>query len=275
MLLDVSESVVEDRFARELALTLGALTVLAGPPGLLDAPLSDQVALLRPVVGPASAVIWLDARAPERLVVSVAVLEPQRGVIRVVEAVRQDGSEVVLATEVRELLGALYGEPVPDPEPVVSVPDGPPDVAGAPASPALDRTRDELGLGITQPVVGGTRGGVRVGRAWRLGPDVWLGPTLDLEAGASGLWWTPAVELQGRGWTLGAQASGAHHPWGLQVRPGLRAGLQHVRPSGVRLQALAVVLPRRDLVQDGAEVVYDSGWIEVGTRISWIRRTAR
>jgi hypothetical protein len=277
VLLDVSDSVTEDRFARELALTLGALTVVAGPPELLDLPLSNQLALLRPIVGPAKAVIWLDERSPQRLVVSVAVLEPQRSVIRVVEADRGDGAEVALATEVRELLTSLYSDPVPEPEadPPARVVSGDTPVVPVAEPPGSSPRADELGVGLTQAVAGGARAGVRLGSAWRLGTDLSLGPTVDIEVGGTGLWWTPALELQGRFWTLGVEASGVHQPWGFQLRPGLRAGLQHVRPAGLRLQMLVAVLPRRDLVQDGAETVYDSGWVELGTRVSWIHRAAR
>lgn len=281
VLLDLSTSEAETRFARQLALVVSSVDVVPGPPGLLESSVAAQVELLRPVVGDADAAIWLDDRQPGRLVAAVAVVERQRGVVRLVEVPDGAGAEAALAMGVRELLSSLYVDVAVVPSPMLLpaeesaptalvVESGPVVTDASPPGPRGGNRRVAVSVLGAQPFRTGTRLGGEVAATYAVGDHLWIGPSIGAEGGAHGWWIHPGILAEWHLLVVGSQLSLVEHPWGLQVRPGLKVGVQHALRPWLRARLMVVGLPRRDVVLDGASTRYDSGWAEATGALSWV-----
>lgn len=260
MLLDLSAEPAEDRFQTELRLLLDEVVRTEGPPGFVDAPSTEQLDALGPLVSDGQTAVWLAPPSDGHLRASVAVVRDGRAEVRVVSVPDVDNGPAHLALAVREQLAArLADTPVPPPPPPPSPPPGP------------DRW-DSLGAVTSSGSAGDVRGGLLAATAWRVGPLDRLGPRLAVEAGPDGVWLSPGVALRRGGWTAGSDLMVVQHPWGWQLRPELWTGAQwRVRPSWSVGAALGL-LPVRDVVYDADWLRYDSGRVQLTVELLWTPR---
>jgi|GEM_PF-5131178 len=248
VVLDRSTAPVEDRFSTELRLLLGDdVSVLDAPPGFSD---SSWLDALRPLVPAGHTVIWLDPAPTGVLRASVAVVEPGRAEVQVVEVPEEEGAEAALALAVHAVVATRYTLPAPLP----------------PEPPAPSR-RDTFGANTSSPTSGAVRGGIVVQTGWFIRPNTAVGPRLDLQLGADGLWLQPGIALQHGVFTVDTHLAVVRHPWGTFVRPGVRAGTRFGRERAIGVGL--TVLPVRDVVTEDDRIRYDSGRIELGLDLLW------
>lgn len=270
LLLDHGAAPEEDRFHQELALSLDEVRLHDAPEGFPLMPLSEQLDWVRPLLdeGDVLAVVWLDPTQAERLAVSVAFVSEDRAVVRLLELPREAGAEARLALAARELLAE---EGMLDSLDAIEITENPPPTIGPPeTSPWV------LGAGLSltwplHPEAGGPRPGLALG-AERLTGPVRLGAGLALQARPEHLRLGPSVSL---GWgplTLGARADQTWLEAVSLLQPRAYLELGHTLPVGLSGALQLSVAPLRDQVLAGKDVLYDSGWIEVGVRIGGARK---
>ncbi|MEC8424748.1 MAG: hypothetical protein VX000_13285, partial [Myxococcota bacterium] len=188
-----------------------------------------------------------------------------------------EGAEAALAMGVRELLASLYVDmavvppPTPAPAPApLAVESGPVPPDASPPGPPADSRRLALSVQGAQPFRRGTRYGGELAATFAVGDHLWIGPSIGAERGADGWWIHPGILAEWRLLVVGSQLSLVEHPWGLQVRPGLKVGVQHALRPRLRARLMVVGLPRRDVVLQGGSTRYDSGWVEMAGALSWV-----
>lgn len=255
ILLDLTSDPAEERLAEELLLTGVDVRWAPAPAGFAGWTLPDQLDQVRPGSGETTA--WLVPDA-DTLHLSVAFVEAERAVVRVVDAAR--GDEARLALTARELVataGEAVSVPAPVPEPVP-----PPLPAPAPERAGLDW---QLGLVGTTPLHPALR--PRVGLEVETGRAV--GVAVGLQLGAGELRATTAVV--GR-WQIVRAALGvdvARLSWVLWVAPRAELGVAVPLPGDWFVEPRLRGTVLRDRVERGDTVLYDSGWAEGGIVLGW------
>ena len=261
VVLDVSSEPVEDRFQTELRLLIEEVVLTDGPAGFVEAPSTEQLDALGPLLPAGQTAVWLSPAADGQLRASVAVVRDGRAEVRVVAVPDVDNAPAHLALAVREQLAArLADTPVPPPPPPPPTPE-----------PTIRRW-DSLGVSSSSSHTGDLRGGLLAATAWQVGPFDRLGPRLAVEVGADGVWLSPGVALRRSWWTAGGDLMVVQHPWGWQLRPELWTGAQWSPSPGWSVGAAVGVLPVRDVVYDGDQLRYDSGRAQLTAELLWTPR---
>ncbi|MCB9764519.1 MAG: hypothetical protein H6739_32390 [Alphaproteobacteria bacterium] len=267
LLLDLSDAPEEDRFHQELALTLDDVRLQPTGPGFVTAPLAAQLDVARPLLEDEAvqAVAWLDATDPAQLRVSVAFVAEDRAVVRLLEVPREPGAEARLALATRELLAEAYQlEDLPPPPPPPPPPEAPPE-------PSWAWTAGGSLTWPPQTLAGGLRPGLGAAVERRAGP-LWLG--LGVEVQLARAHWRVGPGLSAR-WgpvSLGVRADRTALAWQTVWQPRVTAGLSHRFAPGPMVGLELALTPLRDEVLDGEEVLYNSGWIELGVKVGWSRK---
>lgn len=268
VLLDQSDAAEEDRFHEELALSLPTVHLREGPADFSQTTLADQLDVVRPMLeaSDTSAVAWLDASEPTLLRVSVAFVESDRAIVRVLDMPREPGAEARLALATRELLSSVYAEEIGLTAPeVVEVPVEVP----TPASPWSARVTLG-GVATTTPAAGGLRGGFGLGAERAVGGWA-IGGGLETQLGASQWRVGPVMTLRREVLLVGARADWTQLDWTSHVQPRVFVGLRW--PSeGLNAEVRATLAPIRDEVFQGKVLLYDSGRAEFSINLGWARK---
>ncbi len=286
----------EQRFVEELSLALDELSVAPRPldaPGFVRAPLTAQVARVRPLLGDGRsvAVAWLDQLGPSQLGLAVVFVTDDRAVVRLVQAeVTGPGeAEAELALAAREILWSALGPPpaelavappAPSAEPAPVVASTDPRLLGARVTAVgevallgAEGPGPRFGLEAALDLFVQDRLGVGLGVA---GATSALGEVEGTEVRVSRI--TPALRAQL--WTLPlapfAQV-GVPFTW-LQV-PGDVAVMVTPRVSvgvtghwgSLMVEGRVGYLFFRDVLElySTGNLVYDSGRVEVGLSVGW------
>lgn len=251
------------QFQTELRLLLEEIAVVPSPEGFLDATAAAQLAALRPILPAGGSAVWFDPSVPGTLRAAVATLDTGRADIRVVDVPADPSGAADLALAVRELLEARYADlPPPPPPPQPPAPAAPP--------PPVRWNLALVTLDVP-PTLVELRGGLALQTAWPVGELLRIGARLGVQGGGAGGWLQPGVDLQRGLWTAGGELSVVRHPWGTQLRPGVRGGVRWIGDKGLVLGADLTVLPIRDLVHRDQLLRYDSGRFEGGLEVGWAR----
>jgi len=276
VLLDQSDAVEEDRFHEELALSMDGVHLRAGPADFARTTLADQLAVIRPILAESdtSAVAWLDVSEPTLLRVSVAFVETDRAIVRLLDVPREAGAEARLALATRELLAAVYAEEVGLMAPAVTADETPPAEAEPSDASAPRLWRAGLSVGATAPLnpaAGGARGGLggevtRALGAWQ------LGGALEAQAGAAQWRVGPAVIARRGVGVAGARADWTQLTWDEQVQPRVFVGARWPSEAGLHAEARVTLAPLRDEVVRGEALLYDSGWVALSISLGWTRK---
>lgn len=105
---------MESRFITDLGLYIDDFSIEEIPPpssNYIDSPLSEQIALIKPIMERrrAAAAMWLQAASEDVLLLQVVVLDTGRALVRLFEhSLVDEDSEAALAVTAAELLGTAY-----------------------------------------------------------------------------------------------------------------------------------------------------------------------
>ena len=269
VLLDQSDTVEEDRFHEELALSMDGVLLREGTADFFRETLADQLTAVRPILAESetSAVAWLDVSDPTLLRVSVAFVEADRAIVRLLDVPREAGAEARLALATRELLAAVYAEEV-GLEPQADIPSHPVE----PTPPAYWSTG--FAAGVVAPLsaeAGGIRGSLSAHVEREVGP--WfLGGGLETQLGLAQWRLGPTVMVRRGVAFAGARADWTQLAWTEQLQPRLFMGLRWSGDAGFWGEARATLAPVRDEVVRGDTLLYNSGWGEFSISYGWSRK---
>jgi hypothetical protein len=273
VLLEQPQLSEQVRFQQELGLSLSAVELQPAPSAFESSPLAAQLDVVRPLLKaqPGRAVVWLGGDAA-KLWVSVAFVEDERAVIRMIDLPREPDPLPELVLSVRELITAAYAEepaversepPSPEPEPLAPPASGPADALWAGAK-----------VGVLMPsaeLAGGTRGAAALHVFRDLGGAA-LGAELGAQLGAEQTRLSAGLSGRGRLLVLGMSADWVRAEWALPLQPRVSAGFWHRWESGLFGQASLLVHPFRDMVALDGQGLYDTGWTSLGIFLGWERK---
>lgn len=263
VLLDASDAPAEDRVVEELLLAGVEVRVEPAPDRFLDLALPAQLDAVRPQLAPGAAVGWLVAS--DALHLSVAYVEAERAVVRVVDA--GPGEEARLALAARELLAAAVP---PAPAPVA-------EVAPAPVAVGPHGSGSIAVLGVlpTAELAGGVRGGVEGALVAPVGP-LRAGGRLGAQLGDGSVRGSLAALVHAGPVQVGLGADVAHLEWVTWVQPRAELGVAFELGRWFAAPRLRVA-PLRDRVERDGTDVYDSGWVELAVAVGhrWPLRQIR
>jgi len=271
VLLDQGDTTEEDRFASELTLSVDGVQVRPGPEGFSQAPLSVQLDAVRPILAEAdmAAVAWLDTTDAVVLRVSVAFVEADRAIVRLLDMERGAGAEAHLALATRELISSAYQDDQP-----MTVPDPPPDppVVAEPVvePPAWWAT---VSGGVVWPPAshsGGVRGNISLALS-RLQDGQGAGILLGVQRGVEQTRMGVGPRYQWDPFQVGVRADWTKTTWTRQVQPRIWAGVA-VPLGPLHGSAQVEFSPIRDEVKLGETIIYDTGWVELSINLSGSRK---
>ena len=259
------------RFHQELALTLDEVKLQPAPDAFANASMAAQLETVRPMLTTETgrAVVWLGGDTT-KLWVSVAFVDKDRAVIRMIDLPREPDPLPRLALAVRELVATAY---TTEPSPVVPTPPPDPPPPPTPAEP------------ITEWWVGAMAGAVVPINSLAGGPRAATGAQLyrsigPLEVGTE-LMGQLGIEQRRLGLGLvgryslvdgGVSAAWVSADWPLPLQPRAFIGLWHRWRTGFTAHARAHFHPVRDQVIDGERTLHDTGWGSVGIFLGWEHR---
>jgi hypothetical protein len=234
--------------------------------------MTDQLEVVRPMLtdGAGQAVVWLGGSA-DKLWVSVAMVDKDRAVIRMVDLPREPDPLPRLAMAVRELVATAYSSELEPEVPTPLAPATPPILSPPPASSiwwAGIAVGSELPMNA---LAGGPRGAARAqlyrdwGR-WQLGSE------LVVQQGASQGRLGLGLGCRSPWLTAGITAEWLRAEWALPVQPRAYLGIWHRWDTGIHADLRAVLHPIRDQVAQEDLRLYDSGWSGLGIFVGWERK---
>jgi len=268
VLLDQPALPEQLQFHQELALSLEAVQLRPAPDDFATAPMATQLEAVRPMLDGADkqAVVWLGGDAT-KLWVSVAFVDEERAVIRMIDLPRDPDPLPRLALAVRELVTTAYAA---EPSPAVPAAPTPPPQPPAPTPPWWAG----VSAGAVVPassLAGGPRGATALQLHRQLGPVV-LGTELMGQLGPEQA--RLGLGLIGRGdWlSAGLSIDAVRTQWSLPPQPRAFIGLWHRWESGLTAEARVYLHPLRDRVAQGERRLYDSGRSAPGIFLGWERK---
>lgn len=257
------------RFHQELALTLDKVKLQPAPDAFASAPMAAQLETVRPMLASdtGQAVVWLGGDTT-KLWVSVAFVDKERAVIRMIDLPREPDPLPRLALAVRELVATAYTT-----EPIPAVPTPPPPPPPPPADPVAEWWAGAMAGAVVSiaPLGGGPRAATGVQLYREIGPlevGTELMGQLGSEQSRLGLGLVGRYSLV----DAGVSAEWVSADWPLPLQPRAFIGLWHRWRTGFTAHARAHIHPVRDQVIDGQRTLHDTGWGSVGIFFGWERR---
>ncbi|MFK7926707.1 MAG: hypothetical protein AB8H79_00850 [Myxococcota bacterium] len=264
--LDLGPDPAEQAYVEELA--LGGVRVQEYPieADFRDLTLTEQLKVIRPLVGSDQAVAWLVR--DDSLTLAVAFVQDDRAVVRTVRTDADGMASARLALATREILASASTGLAPAPA-----------ATTLPSSPTPKGTRwVSVGLGSTVPLQRGALG-PRVDLDVTLLQD-WTRTGLGFGVGGSG------NGRQGRGWArsfvrLGPSRSGLRVgaaldivglPWVVWAQPRIEVGTALFPHHLVGAELWLRFAPMRDRIVRGDDTVYDSGIAEISISMALRRQ---
>lgn len=266
VLLEQAALAEQVRFHQELALTLDAVKLQPAPEAFANAPMATQLEAVRPMLASEErqAVVWLGGDST-KLWVSVAFVDKDRAVIRMIDLPRDPDPLPRLALAVRELVTTAYTTE-PSPEVPTAPPPPPPQPSAVWWTGASGGTIVPL-----SPLAGGPRGEVAAAVHRDLEVAV-LGAELVGQIGTHQRRIGLGVIGRRSLLTAGIQAHWIQADWALPVQPRAFVGVWHRWTSGLTAQARVQVHPVRDQVAQADRWLYDTGWTGLGIFVGWERK---
>jgi len=257
------------RFHQELALTLDEVKLQPAPEAFARAPMATQLEAVRPMLAAEArqAVVWLDGDAA-KLWVSVAFVDKDRAVIRMIDLPRDPDPLPRLALAVRELVATAYTtEPSPE---VPAAPSAQPPPVPAEAWWIGGSAGSAISI---HSLAGGPRA-VLAAQAHREVGRLELGGELTGQLGEDQL--HLGLAATGRFSMLSAGVGGewVHADWALPIQPRLFLGLWHRWSGGLTTQGRVYFHPIRDQVDRGDQRLYDTGWVGLRLSVGWDQRVS-
>ena len=268
VILDQGEDAAEDRFQEELALSLDEVLVRQSEAGFATATLATQLETVRPILAEQAfgAVAWLGLSDPQKLLVSVAFVQSDRAVVRLLDVPRGEDAPVRLALAVRELISSAYASETAAQIPTLPAPSG----EQKDSRRALTLRGSVGGVLPVHVLAGGARlllgsrlgtqigsGSLGLALTGQLGDQQWrLGPALDVQLG-------PIV--------VGGDVQWTDLQWRSQLQPRLFVGFAHAPEDGPNGEVRLKFAPLRDQISKEETDLYDTGWIEIEFLLGWSR----